>query len=232
MATPSVRSRGGATPLVVESISGQLYSILCDRITTGVYAPGSRIDPQAIATEFGVSRTPVRDTLVRLEHDRLVETRPRSGTFVTRPSRQDVHEVCQLRKGLEWLATGVAAEAMPLEQIADLREEAVAALRAAEQGDYEPFFASDTRIHHEIIAHTGNSRLIAARESVEPFVYWLRVLGATGPHRLAGSTRRHLEILDAMAARDIAAAQEAAALHLTEVEEWTLADMASHDIVT
>ncbi|WP_435644380.1 GntR family transcriptional regulator [Streptomyces sp. H49] len=232
MATPSVRSRGGAAPLVVESISEQLYSILCDRITTGVYAPGSRIDPQAIATEFGVSRTPVRDTLVRLERDRLVETRPRSGTFVTRPSRQDVHEVCQLRKGLEWLATGVAAEAMPLEQIADLREEALAALRAAEQGDYEPFFASDTRIHHEIIAHTDNSRLIAARESVEPFVYWLRVLGATGPHRLAGSTRRHLEILDAMAARDIAAAQEAAALHLTEVEEWTLADMASHDIVT
>ncbi|CAL9329102.1 FCD domain-containing protein [Streptomyces sp. enrichment culture] len=119
-----------------------------------------------------------------------------------------------------------------MEQITDLREEAVAALRAAEQGDYEPFFASDTRIHHEIIAHTNNSRLIAARGSVEPFVYWLRVLGATGPHRLAGSTRRHLEILDAMAARDVAAAQEAAALHLTEVEEWTLADMASHDIVT
>ncbi|MFE7979817.1 GntR family transcriptional regulator [Streptomyces shenzhenensis] len=232
MATPSVRSRRDTTPLVVESISEQLYSILCERITTGGYAPGSRLDPQAIASEFGVSRTPVRDTLQRLEHDRLVETRPRSGTFVTRPTRNDVHEVCQLRKGLEWLATGVAAEAMPLEQIADLRDEAVAAIRAAEQGDYEPFFASDTRIHREIIASTGNSRLVAARESVEPFVYWLRVLGATGPHRLAGSTRRHLEILDAMAARDIGAAQEAAAIHLTEVEEWTLADMASHSIVT
>ncbi|WP_055554753.1 GntR family transcriptional regulator [Streptomyces sp. NBRC 110028] len=232
MTTPSVRSHRGTAPLVVESISEQLYSILCERITTGVYAPGSRLDPQAIANEFGVSRTPVRDTLVRLEHDRLVETRPRSGTFVTRPTHQDVHEVCQLRKGLEWLATGVAAEAMSQEQIADLREESLAALRAAEQGDYEPFFLSDTRIHREIIASTGNSRLIAARESVEPFVYWLRVLGATGPHRLAGSTQRHLEILDAMAARDVAAAQEAAALHLAEVEEWTLADMASHEIVT
>ncbi|MEV7427922.1 GntR family transcriptional regulator [Streptomyces sp. NPDC091212] len=232
MATPSVRSSRGTTSLVVEPISEQLYSILCERITTGAYAPGSRLDPQAIANEFGVSRTPVRDTLVRLEHDRLVETRPRSGTFVTRPTRQDVHEVCQLRKGLEWLATGVAAEVMPLEQIADLRDEAVTALRSAEQGDYEPFFASDTRIHHEITTSTGNSRLITARESVEPFVYWLRVLGATGPHRLAGSTQRHLEILDAMAARDIAGAQEAAAVHLAEVEEWTLADMASHDIVT
>ncbi|AUA16965.1 MULTISPECIES: GntR family transcriptional regulator [Streptomyces] len=232
MTTPSVHHRRGRTTLVVERISEQLYSILCERITSGEYAPGSRLDPQAIASEFGVSRTPVRDTLARLEHDRLVETRPRSGTFVTRPTRQDVHEVCQLRKGLEWLATGVAAETMPLEQIADLRNEAVNALRAAEQGDYEPFFASDTRIHHDIVATTGNSRLITARESVEPFVYWLRVLGATGPHRLAGSTHRHLEILDAMAARNPAAAQEAAAIHLTEVEEWTLADMASHDIVT
>ncbi|MCW2871552.1 GntR family transcriptional regulator [Actinacidiphila oryziradicis] len=218
--------------LVIESIAGQLYGILCERITTGVYAPGSRLDPQSIAKEFGVSRTPVRDTLARLEHDRLVETRPRSGTFVTRPTRHDVHEVCQLRKGLEWLATGVAAEAMPLERIADLRAEAVAALDSAEQGDFEPFFISDTRIHGEIVAVTGNSRLISARESVEPFVYWLRVLGATGRHRLAGSTRRHLEILDAMARRDVGAAQEAAALHLVEVEEWTLADMASHAIVT
>ncbi|MFE1795984.1 GntR family transcriptional regulator [Streptomyces sp. NPDC059517] len=232
MATTPVRNRRGPQPLVVESISEQLYSILCARITSGEYAPGSRLDPGAIATEFGVSRTPVRDTLIRLEHDRLVETRPRSGTFVTRPSRQDVHEVCQLRKGLEWLATGVAAAAMPLKQIADLREEAVAALTAAERGDYEPFFASDTRIHGEIIASTGNSRLISARDSVEPFVYWLRVLGATGPHRLAGSTKRHLEILDAMAARNVPAAQEAAAVHLAEVEEWTLADMASHSIVT
>jgi DNA-binding GntR family transcriptional regulator len=232
MAPPPVRNHRDQTYLVVERISEQLYSILCERITTGEYAPGSRLDPQAIAKEFGVSRTPVRDTLVRLEHDRLVETRPRSGTFVTRPSRQDVHEVCQLRKGLEWLATGVAAAEMPLEQITDLRDEAVSALDAAERGDYEPFFASDTRIHNEITASTGNSRLITARESVEPFVYWLRVLGATGPHRLAGSTRRHLEILDAMAARDVAAAQEAAAIHLAEVEEWTLADMASHDIVT
>jgi len=222
----------GGLALVTESIADQLHTILCERITTGVYAPGARLDPQSIAKEFGVSRTPVRDALTQLEHDRLIETRPRSGTFIARPTRQDVHEVCQLRKALEWLAAGVAAEAMPLEHIADLRAEAVAALEAAERGDFEPFFASDTRIHREIVHCTGNSRLIASRESVEPFVYWLRVLGATGRHRLAGSTARHLEILDAMGSRDVEAAQQAAAIHLAEVEEWTLADMASHAIVT
>jgi DNA-binding GntR family transcriptional regulator len=217
--------------LMMESLSDQLYSILCARITSGAIAPGSRIDPGLIAAEFGVSRTPVRDALLILERDRLVETRPRSGTFVARPSRHDVHEVCQLRKGLEWLATGVAAATMPLSQIADLRAEAVEALEASEKGDFEPFFASDTRLHREIIEHTANERLISARRSVEPFVYWLRVLGATGTHRLAGSTARHLEILDAMARRDVPAAKAAAEVHLEEVEEWTLEDMDSNKII-
>jgi DNA-binding GntR family transcriptional regulator len=118
-----------------------------------------------------------------------------------------------------------------LSQIADLRAEAVEALEASEKGDFEPFFASDTRLHREIIEHTANERLISARRSVEPFVYWLRVLGATGTHRLAGSTARHLEILDAMATRDIQAAKDAAEIHLVEVEEWTLEDMDSNKII-
>lgn len=221
-----------ASDLVVDSIADQLYRIMCQRITTGVYPPGSRLDPQAVAEEFGVSRTPVRDALARLEYDQLIQTRPRSGTFVARPGVKDVREVCQLRKGIEWVATGIAASVMSDAQIADLRAEAVAAQEALDKGDFEPFFHSDVRIHREIVAATGNERLVRARGSVEPFVAWLRILGATGPHRATGSTRRHLQILDAMAARDVAAAKEAAAVHLDEVEEWTVADMQSHAIST
>ncbi|WP_220040349.1 GntR family transcriptional regulator [Nonomuraea aridisoli] len=214
-----------SSPLVVESIADQLYRILCDRITGGTYAPGSRLDPQAIATEFGVSRTPVREALARLEHDQLIVTRPRSGTFVARPGVTDVREVCQLRKGIEWVATGIAARTMPQDRIADLRDEAVEALRRADRGDYEPFFASDSRLHNEIVAATGNARLIRARSSAEPFVLWLRALGATGRRRVADSTRRHLEILDAIAARDVEGAQRAAAVHLDEVEQQMVADL-------
>lgn len=222
----------GTEGLSVEPIADQLYRILTARITDGTYAPGSRLDPGAVAKEFGVSRTPVRDALARLEFDRLIETRPRSGTFVARPGVRDVHEVCQVRKGIEWLATGIAARTMPDAQIADLRAEVVAAQKQAEKGDFAPFFASDTRLHNEIVAHTENHRLIDFRNSVEPYVNWLRVLGATGTHRTAGSTARHLEILDAMAARDADRAQSAAAVHLDEVEEWTVADMESRVIST
>lgn len=222
----------GTEGLSIEPIADQLYRILMGRITDGTYAPGSRLDPGAVAGEFGVSRTPVRDALSRLEFDRLIETRPRSGTFVARPGVRDVHEVCQVRKSIEWLATGIAARTMPDAQIADLRAEVVAAREQTEKGDFAPFFASDTRLHNEIVAHTENRRLIDFRNSVEPYVNWLRVLGATGTHRTAGSTARHLEILDAMAARDVDRAQRAAAVHLDEVETWTVADMEAHLINT
>lgn len=71
--------------VLIESIADQLYRVLRDRITSGYYTPGDRLDPQAVATEFGVSRTPVRDAIAHLDHDQLIETRPRSGTFVAKP---------------------------------------------------------------------------------------------------------------------------------------------------
>lgn len=224
-------TRAPKKALIVDSLADQLYEILCERIASGALAPGSRLDPQTVTAEFGVSRTPVREALRMLEHDRLIETRPRSGTFVTQPGINDVHEVCQVRKGIEWVATGMAAESMPHDQIASLRAEAIEALDQADKGNYELFFINDSRIHREILEYTGNRRLIAIRNSVEPFVRWLRVLGATGTHRLAGSTRRHLEILDAMDKRDVKAAQAKASIHLDEVEEWTIADMKTNNVI-
>lgn len=209
---------------VSDLISDRLYRILTDRVINGELRPGSRIDPAAIATEFGISRAPIRDALARMEHAQLVETRARYGTFVVRPTVQDIHEVCQFRKAVEVLATGIATTQISPLLLSELRHEAVEALDAADRGIYEPFFASDRNIHQAIVASTGNSRLLRARTGVEPWVAWLRVLGATGVHRISGSTARHLEILDALAAKDAEAAQTAAAVHLDEVEAWTVED--------
>ncbi|KAA5611423.1 GntR family transcriptional regulator [Rhodovastum atsumiense] len=216
---------GTARPAFVgELISDQLHRILVERIVTGAMRPGQRVDPGAIAEEFGVSRAPVRDALKRLEFEQLVETKARSGTAVTIPSIADVREVCQLRKGIEWVATGLATPLMSEAQLRELRHEIEAAQKAADRGEYEPFFQSDARLHKSIVAASGNERLIAVQTSFEPYVSWLRVLGATGVHRIAGSTAHHLRIIDAMLARDAVAAQAAAARHLDDVERCTVED--------
>lgn len=211
--------------LNIEPISDQLYRILSRKIVTGAYEPGQRLDPHAIAIEHGVSRTPVRDALARLANDLLIETRPRAGTFVAIPTLDDVTHVCELRKGIEWVATGIATTTMPVEHMKALREEILEADAAAREGDFEPFFQSDERLHREIVAATGNRRLVQVRASVEPYVYWLRVLGATGTQRVLGSSRRHLQIVEAMLSGDSEEAARQAALHLDEVCEWTIADL-------
>lgn len=209
---------------VSELISDRLWRILTDRVIHGELPPGSRIDPAAIAKEFGISRAPIRDALAKMEFAQLVETKARYGTFVVRPTVRDIHEVCQFRKAVEVLATGLATTEIAPSLVSELRHEAAEALDAADRGIYEPFFESDRNIHQTIVAATGNSRLIRARAGVEPWVAWLRVLGATGVHRISGSTARHFEILDAIARKDIEAAQTAAGVHLDEVEAWMAED--------
>lgn len=217
-------AQGTPRESVGDLISERLHRILVQRIVSRAIEPGQRIDPGAIAEEFGVSRAPVRDALKRLEFERLVETKARSGTFVALPTIADVREVCQLRRAMEWMAIGLATPVMPEGLMRELREEAVTAQAEADRGEFASFFRSDARLHRAIVTASGNARLLEVQASFDPYISWLRVLGATGLHRLAASSRFHLTILDAMLARDRPAAQAALVAHLESVEEATVED--------
>ncbi|MBB4683514.1 GntR family transcriptional regulator [Amycolatopsis jiangsuensis] len=210
--------------LVTDKLSEQIYRLLRSRIVHGELEPGHRIDLPALIAELGISKTPLREALARLEIDGLVSTKPRSGTFVATLTVKDIGEVCDLRRGIEWAAASEAARRIPEDLVHELRAEVVEAERKARDGDYEPFFASDQRLHAAIMTHSGNDRLIRVRDSVEAYVQWMRVVGATGPHRIAGSSRRHREILDALLTREPADAAAAVAQHIEEVKIWTIED--------
>ncbi len=213
-----------APEIVTDKLSDQVYRLLRSRIVHGQLAPGQRIDLPAVIAELGVSKTPLRQALDRLEIDGLVTIKPRSGTSVARLTVKDIREVCDLRRGIEWAAAPDAARNIPDDLLHELRAEILDAERRARDGDYEPFFASDQRLHQAIINHCGNDRLIRVRDAVEAYVQWMRVVGATGTHRISGSTRRHLEIVDAMLAREPETAAVRLAEHIEEVKIWTIED--------
>ncbi|MBB5157766.1 GntR family transcriptional regulator [Saccharopolyspora phatthalungensis] len=212
--------------IVTDKLSDQIYRLLRERIVRGQLRAASRIDLPALMAELGISKTPLREALARLELDHLVVTKPRSGTYVAELTVEDIREVCDLRKGFEWVATFEATSKMPAALLRELRAEIVDAEQQARDGNYDPFFASDLRLHRTIVQHSGNRRLIRAREALEAYVDWMRVVGATGVHRIAGSTRRHLEIVDAMLAGKAEQARDAAAIHVEEVKVWTIEDFA------
>jgi len=208
--------------ILPDRLSEQIYRILRRKIVYGDLAQGDRLSLSELASEFGTSKTPLREALMRLENDRLIVSKPRSGTYVARITVEDIEEICGIRKAIEWFATYEATTRMPLALKHRLRAEIVAADKAIAENDYEPFFESDFNLHRTITEHSGNSRMIAIRDSLEPYVEWLRVAGATSPVNTAQASARHLSILDAMIAGNAQEAQRLAALHLDEVRDWTV----------
>ncbi len=213
--------------LQTEKLSEQVYRLVRERIVSGDLRPGARLGLEGMVAELGVSKTPLREALNRLERERLVVARPRSGTYVAVPRVADIIEICDLRRGLEWQAAQLATSRIPLSVLRALDREIAQAERCADAGDYEPFFRSDARLHSTIVDHAGNQRMRDIRDTIDGYVQWFRVLGATGAHRVHGSGRRHRQIVEALLARDPQAAADAIASHIDEVKHWMVEDFSA-----
>lgn len=104
----------------------EIYSLVRDRILSMEYKPGKILNEQKLAKEFGVSRTPLREALTKLEWEKLVRVLPRTGSMVTEIEFQKMVNVFQIRFELEDLAGRLAAENVReehLDQIVTLKEE-------------------------------------------------------------------------------------------------------------
>ncbi|KAA9157915.1 GntR family transcriptional regulator [Amycolatopsis acidicola] len=213
-----------AGPLITDSLAEQVYRVLRDQIVHGRHPQGARLDIPALSAAMGVSKTPIREALQRLETDQLVVTRPRSGTYVARITAADITELCGMRKAIEWFATGEATHRMPESVKRELKAELEAADVAAAAGDLEPFYRSDMNLHRTIVRYAGNARIIAVRDGIEAYLEWLRIGDTDNPVQAAAAAARHHEIVDAMLAGDAAKARDVAALHVDEVHEGSLAD--------
>ncbi len=102
-----------------EDLRSQTYKILKNMIITREIAPGKKISEETLAQEIGVSRTPIREALFRLEHEGIVKIIPRRGAFVVKPSRENIIEILQVREALETLIVRLVA---PLLDESDVRE--------------------------------------------------------------------------------------------------------------
>lgn len=125
-AAEAPRRRPLSDPGLVDDLAEQIHA----SIRSGDYPIGTWLRQEALATAFGVSRTPVREALRKLQADRIVEVFPHRGALVRGPTAVDLRETYQIRAELEGLAAELAATRITDEQLRTLRE-AEAALRAA-----------------------------------------------------------------------------------------------------
>jgi DNA-binding GntR family transcriptional regulator len=146
-----------------QKISATAYDALREKIISRELAPGQRLDLNSIEEQMGISRTPLKEALARLEMEGLVEIFPRSGTYVTDPSPDQLAESFDVRLALEMFAIEMAVKTMTdaeLEQVRALVEQ-LRQLAAAPDRDaiYPQYLALDHELLRQLLALAGNHRL-------------------------------------------------------------------------
>jgi DNA-binding GntR family transcriptional regulator len=205
------------------NLTDRVYRVLKDRILSQQIEVGTRLRDEELAAQLGVSRTPVREALMYLSQEGLVEVYPRSGTRVRTFTEEDIEEIFEVRAALETLAVRKAAGRLGAEQVHRLRTLWEAAERALAKGDAAPALSLDREMHRVILEQSGNRRLKEIMSRINDYVALFRNLGARTPdHR--GYTAEIPEILRALEQRDVEAAAAALALHIRLAKEQTLRD--------
>lgn len=198
--------------------SNQIYCTVRDDIISGVYPGGTFITEGALCEQFSVSRTPVREALIRLSQDRFVDLIPNKGATVPHVTISDIVELYQLRAVNEGLSAALVAEKRSdalLQKLEDsvLREKALLA-----QEDAEPLTVSreDFSFHDLIIFNSGNRRLIEIMTLINNQMHRF-ARSAADRHAvettLPRSLEYHCQTLEAIRRRDSGTAQTLIAEH-------------------
>lgn len=217
----AIPSRGGA-------VSETTYAIR-EAILDGVLAPDIWLREVALSEALGVSRTPVREALNRLEEEGLVARTPGVGAQVTRLSFEDMSAVYQVRGSLESLAADYATRQGRPEHLAEFQALQERMITATDANDLEDFSRANVEFHHLLSVAADNAYLSRLLATVEVAIrrFGTRSLSQERMHDVLGE---HLAIIEAMRAGDAVRAGEAAASHASKARTSTLNRLLGHPI--
>jgi DNA-binding GntR family transcriptional regulator len=184
--------------------SERAYAVIRSLILSGELSPGTQIREEALAERCGVSRTPVRDALRRLEADQFIRRSDTQRSFVADWSLDDVEDAFKLRAMLEAHAASRAATRISWDQLERLRGHNKAILRAmsGDKADVPSFLEHNREFHRVIVEAAGSDRLAAMLAQVTEQPVVLRTALHYDRDNLQRSWHEHEELLAAFAHRD------------------------------
>ncbi len=189
--------------------------------------PGDPISEKEIAQAHGLSRTPVREALLRLANEGLVEIFPQSGTIVSRIPIRSLPEAIVIRMALEEAAVRYAAERASEQDLLGIQDNLAWQMRMAEAGDIPGFFEADDAFHALIASASGYPGLWRQAQQVKVQIDRYRRLTLPVPGRIMVVIPEHIAIADAISARNGEAAAAAMRKHLEFLQDTiaTLRDL-------
>ncbi|MFD5400254.1 GntR family transcriptional regulator [Streptomyces griseorubiginosus] len=210
---PALPVLGGKKSSYRERVADALRAALI----AGELLPGQVYSAPALATRFGVSATPVREAMLDLVKEGLVDTVPNKGFRVTEVSEKQLDEYTHIRSLIEIpTVVELATTADPV-SLEALRPAAREIVQAAVSGDLIAYVEADTRFHLGLLALAGNAHLVEVVGDLRKRsrLYGLTPLVKSG--RLLASAEEHLELLDALVARDVEGVRAVMTRHIGHV---------------
>jgi DNA-binding GntR family transcriptional regulator len=180
--------------------TSRAYEHVKQAILDRAYPGGALLSEGELATAVGVSRTPVREALLRLETEGLVRLYPKRGALVLPVSPQEITDVLETRELVETFTAGKAAFGPEL--TAELTRLLEAMREHADGGDGREFARADRCFHRAIVAAAGNEILTRLYDSMRDRQLRMARLTADDPARTADAIRDHAEILEAVRSGD------------------------------
>jgi DNA-binding GntR family transcriptional regulator len=193
---------GGGLPNRPPSVAAQIHARLRREIVSLERRPGSPLVEKAITLSYGVSRTPVREALLRLANEGLVDIFPQAGTFVSRIPQRALAETIVIRMALEEKAARLAAECATRSQVMSVQAIIEQLRESASSGDREAFHQADERYHAALAEMAGYPGIWVLVQQVKVQVDRYRRLTLPQEGRMQRVIEEHQAILDALAAHD------------------------------
>lgn len=203
------------------SVREEVANVLRGAIIAGEMRPGELYSASGLAERFGISATPVREAMLDLVKQGLVEVVRNRGYKVTVVSEADLDQITQIRQLLEPTAAAGAVPHITPDELVALRGLASAIVDAAAEGDLVSYINADREFHLRLLSAAGNHRLVGIVEDLraQTRLYGLSALVASG--RLVDSAQEHVEMCDLIAAGDAKKLKKLMSTHLGHTRyEW------------
>jgi DNA-binding GntR family transcriptional regulator len=191
-----------------------IFNTLREAIIVGELKPGERLMEVQLAEKMGVSRTPVREAIRKLELEGLVNMIPRKGAHVADLSVKDIIDVLEVRATLDGLATALAAEKMTEQELKELNNVQMQFINYVEKDNTQGAIKKDVEFHDIIYRCSRNDKLLQISSNLREQVQRFRVIYIKDYGSMRGVISEHAEIYEAMASKDPEAAREAAQKHI------------------
>ncbi len=202
-----------------------VYDSIRAAIIDRTIEPGSHVSEAKLAAMLGVSKTPVREALLRLEHAGLIMSDGRRGGLIPPYSPERLRAAYELREALEAQTARLAAQRQTAADIADLSTEVDACLAAAREDDMESFRRHDRNFHLAVATVAGNDYLQGAVTDAYDLVWILRLRDSPLSGDVVYTAGEHGAVLDAIVRKDHESARELMSRHVRNVEHFVLGAM-------